>query len=155
MLGYVVSRPRKKSDERWEVRGMPADLRRRLKSWVDVDEVGAEGLWLWLRAVVPLLPQPNGGPPRRGVLRGRAGPDSRELEQRLMVFARENSRLTVLCNQIARDNEVLARRLRAMEAAIRTLEMAGGRIEIPPDADIPEVTGRYLDPDRAGRDGRA
>ncbi len=144
MLGYVIGKPKKKDDAALPAFEIPPDLRRRLHAWVDVDEVGADGFWLWLRAVIPLLPNP--APTRRGSIPPYAGraEDLREMQQRLVVYAREHSRLNVLAEQCHRDNEVLARRLRALEAALRTLEMAGNKVVIPDDEEIADVSERYL-----------
>ena len=143
MLGYVYAKARKKSDEPWQLRGMPADLRGRLRRWVDVDEVGAEGFWLWLRAIVPLLPRPEEPPKRPPIFRLSSKGDTEALERRLVVYAREQSRLTVLCHQYVRDNELLTRRLRALEAAIRTLRMAGSSVDIPIDEPAQDAAARY------------
>lgn len=151
MLGYVYAKPRKKADEPWQLRGMPSDLRGRLRPWVDVDEVGAEGFWLWLRAVVPLLPMPEENPKRPAIFRLPKAGDSAALERRLVMYAREHSRLTVICNQYIRDNELLTRRLKALEAAIRTLQMAGNRVEIPTDDGAIEAGSRYLPPEPRSR----
>lgn len=70
--------------------------------------------------------------------------DVRELRQRLVVYAREHSRLSVVRDHYARDNQVLARRLKALEAALRTLEMAGAPVVIPADDDAGEVSEQYL-----------
>jgi len=150
VLGYVIGKARRKQDPDRENLKIPADLRRRLRDWVDVDEVGIEGFWLWLRAVVPLLPVPEA--PRQG-LRPVERPESeetRELRRRMVVYARENSRLTVIGDQYARDNLALARRLKALEAALRTLAVAGHRVEVPKDEDAAIAVERYL-PSRAAR----
>ncbi len=123
---------------------IPPDLRRRLTAWVDVEEVGAEGFWLWLRAILPLLPTPALGEKPQVSLSGPRTDEVRELQQRLVVYAREHARLNVLCDQYTRDNDILSRRLKALEAVLRTFEMAGARVEIPEDEDVGEVTNRYL-----------
>lgn len=143
MLGYVVNRARKGELPPPQVQGMPADLRARLRKWVDVDEVGAEGFWLWLKAVVPLLPHPE-NPRRRALLAYASRRDELEdLQRRIAVYAREQSRLAVVCGHYVRDNRLLTRRLKALEAALRTLEMAGNRIEIRPDSDAEDAAARY------------
>ncbi len=151
MLGYVYSKPRKRRDEQWELRGIPADLRGRLRPWVDVDEVGAEGFWLWLRAVVPLLPRPEESAKRPPIFRLSNKGDVEALERRLVIYAREQSRLTVIGHQCRRDNEVLTRRLKALEAALRTLQLAGHRVDVPADDDATDAAARYREPYRAPR----
>ncbi len=144
MLGYVIGKPKKKDDTAAPAFEIPPDLRRRLHAWVDVDEVGPDGFWLWLRAVIPLLPSPATG--RHGSIPPYAGraEELRELQQRLVVYAREHARLNVIAEQSHRDNELLVRRLRALEAALRTLEMAGNKVVIPDDEDVEDVSERYL-----------
>ncbi|MGC2358887.1 MAG: hypothetical protein WA691_01080 [Thermoplasmata archaeon] len=144
MLGYVTKKPRKKDEVQPPELRIPPDLRRRLAAWVDVDEVGPEGFWLWLRAILPLLPTPAS--PERGqvLMNVPRTDDVRELRQRLVVYAREHSRLSVVRDHYARDNQVLARRLKALEAALRTLEMAGAPVVIPADDDAGEVSEQYL-----------
>jgi len=144
VLGYVIDKPRKKDEGHPRELVIPADLRRRLGAWVDVEEVGADGFWLWLRAVIPLLPNPGAagkGPAWAG---GPWPEDVRELKHRLVVYAREHARLSVICDQHSRDNQTLSRRLKALEAALRTLEMAGHTVEIPVDEEVGEVSDRYL-----------
>jgi len=143
MLGYVIGKPRKKDDGHAPALEIPPDLRRRLHAWVDVEEVGAEGFWLWLRAVLPLLPNPTA--PRQGPIPpyGARVEDVRELQRRIVVYAREQARLTVMAGQYVRDNEILTQRLRALEAALRTLAIAGHPIEIPVDEDGAEAAERY------------
>lgn len=147
MLGYVIEKPRRKGEGEPEI---PDDIRRRLRAWVDVDQVGADGFWLWLRAIIPLLPNP--GPTGKGPELGRGAlpEDLREMHRRLVVYAREHSRLTVMCTEYTRANVTLSRRLKALEAALRTVEMAGVRIEIPPDEEAAEISSRFLPPRRRG-----
>jgi hypothetical protein len=148
VLGYVTRKPRKKDEGRPRELEVPADLRRRLAAWVNVEEVGPEGFWLWLRAILPLLPVPDPAARRTMLMSGPRPDDLRELQQRLVVYAREHSRLNVLCEQCHRDNQILARRLKALEAALRTFEMAGTAVAIPADEDVEEVSQRYLRPGR-------
>ena len=147
MLGYVIARPRKKGEGDLEI---PDDIRRRLRAWVDVDQVGVDGFWLWLRAIIPLLPTP--GPTGKGpeLASGTLPEDLRDMHRRLVVYAREHARLTVMCTEYTRENVTLSRRLKALEAALRTLEMAGARIEIPPDEEAAEISSRFLPPRRRG-----
>ncbi len=101
---------------------MPPELRRRLRPWLDIDSVGPEGFWIWLRAVLPLLPRRDAGGLRlsRRSLPGTPHP----LEAEVAESARERTRLAVLCERYARDNDRLTRRLQAAESALRTLELA-------------------------------
>ena len=143
MLGYVIAKPRKRGAFGEGHRSGPADLRRRLKAWVDVDEVGLEGFWVWLRAIVPLLPRPEVRTKATSAALATPRGVIRDLEQRLTLYAREQSRLTVVCDQAIRDNELLVRRLKALEAALRTLDLAGHRVVIPTDLEAADAVGRY------------
>jgi hypothetical protein len=144
VLGYVTKKPRERDPVRPRELAIPADLRRRLTAWVDVEEVGPEGFWLWLRAILPLLPAPVPTARASVLMNGPRTENVRELQQRLVVYAREHSRLHVLCDECTRDNQILARRLKALEAALRTFEMAGSTVVIPADDFVPEVSERYL-----------
>lgn len=144
MLAYVTTKSRKRVDTGRTELSIPFDLRRRLHEWIDVNEVGTEGFWIWLRAVVPLLPRPE--PTGQGpVASDRRGSEQlQDLRRRLVFYAREHARLSVISDQRARDNQTLSRRLRALESALRTLELAGHRIDIPPDEGSTDVVPRYL-----------
>lgn len=144
MLTYVIAKSRKPDDAERAEFSIPFDLRRRLHEWIDVDEVGAEGFWLWLRAVLPLLPSPGPATTTRGPAVPAGLEELRELRQRLVFYAREHARLLVISEQYARDNQTLSRRLRALESALRTLESAGHRIEIPTDESAADASRRYL-----------
>jgi hypothetical protein len=142
VLGYVIGKPKKKDDDHSREFAMPADLRRQLADWIDVDEVGADGFWLWFRAVLPLLPgrEAAGAEPLSANQPDRV----RELARDLVDCARDRARLTVFAERYYRDNQLLARRLRALEAALRTFERAGRDVEVPQDEETGEVSERYL-----------
>jgi len=154
VLTYVIAKSRKQEDAGRTEFSIPFDLRRRLQAWIDVDEVGPEGFWLWLRAVVPLLPSPGPVGSTRDARDPIAVEGVQDLRRRLVFYAREHARLSVISDQYARDNQTLSRRLRALESALRTLELAGHRVEIPPDEDAVFTVRRYL-PTRARRPGRS
>lgn len=153
MLTYVTARTRKKPEPGRAELSIPFDLRRRLLEWIDVDEVGPEGFWLWLRAVVPLLPRPAASGRGLGFPDRPGAEDLQDLRRRLVFYAREHARLSVISDQYARDNQTLSRRLRALESALRTLESAGHRVEIPPDENASAVVERHL-PAKARRSWR-
>jgi hypothetical protein len=144
VLGYVIGKGSRKDLDPSNKLAIPPDLRRRLAPWVNVDEVGAEGFWLWLRAILPLLPSPDSSAKGVILVGGPRLEEVRELQQRFVVYARELSRLTVIGDQYARDNLALTRRLKALEAALRTLGMAGHAIEIPEDEEARDASYRYL-----------
>lgn len=119
---------------------VPEDLARRLSPWIDVREVSIEGLWLWLGSMLHLLPSPvdptPGAEPRDRV---------RELARDLVYCGRERARLTVMCDRYYHDNAVLARRVKALEASLRTLKLAGVEATTPIDHEgAGEFADRYL-----------
>jgi len=145
VLGYVIRTP-KKNERAVPGFPIPSDLKRRLVDWVDVDEVGAEGFWLWLAAVLPLLPPPGSGA-RGAAPVGRVPEDRiRELAGDLVDCARERARLTILCERYYADNQALSRRVKALEAALRTFEKAGHPVKLPEDKDAEAAGERYLPP---------
>ena len=120
-----------------------------LAPWIDVAEVGGVGLSRWLVTIAPLLP-PSGAP--------RTGrPPSTEPGERLAELARAladcSSDQATAHFEAARyfaDNQVLARRVRALEAAARTRAIArGDPVRIPEDRSSERAVLRYL-PGEAG-----
>jgi hypothetical protein len=141
VLGYVVRNPKQGGAK--AAIAVPDDLQRRLAPWVDVPEVGAEGLWVWLGTILPLLPRPADAPGER------RSPEPaervRELARELVDCARERARLHVLCESYYRDNALLARRLKALEAALRTFDVAGRPAPPTPDEEgAGAAAERYL-----------
>lgn len=131
MLGHAMTASGKGRKEGPSGTVVPEDLQRRLAGWIDVEQLGADGLWLWLREVLPLLPNPEGAPSVPSPPGDPAPEQVRQLQRRLIDHARDRTRLAVICEQYARDNQVLARRLTALEASLREIEREGGRVEIP------------------------
>ncbi|MGC2789525.1 MAG: hypothetical protein WA547_05660 [Thermoplasmata archaeon] len=139
-----MTEPRQGSEEVRAPFAIPDDLRRRLTDWVEVDAVGVEGFWIWLESVLPLLPKlgvaeeialPGETPTARRV---------RELARELVDCAGERARLTVQCAEYFRHNQLLARRLKALEATLRTIQRTGRRGGAAEKPEIPEVVERYL-----------
>ena len=144
----MASTPKKNDGRRPIEFAIPSDIQRRLAAWIDVDEVGAEGFWLWFRAVLPLLPEPT-SKGAESTMPGAERPDRvRELAGDLVDCARERARLTVAAERYFRDNQALTRRLKALEAALRTFDEAGHGAELPPDEEADDAAERYL-PHRA------
>lgn len=138
MLGYVI-RPQRRTPRDEEKFDIPPDIERRLTTWIDLEEVGADGFWLWFRAVLPLLPNPGD--------RSESGfhtTDPHAEHRRLVEYARDRARLSVICEQYARENQILARRVRVLDGALRTLELAGQTVEIPTDPEAEEMAERYV-----------
>jgi hypothetical protein len=142
VLGYVM-RHRKETPSP-NAFAMPDDLRRRLEPWIDVRDVGADGFWMWLGTVLPLLPTPSEGSPPPESAAAVPAQRIRQLARDLVDCARERARLTVMADRYYTDNVQLTRRLKALEAALRTFEAAGQPIPVPPDPEVREVTERYL-----------
>lgn len=142
MLGYVI-RHRKGNPSANDL-AVPDDLRHRLSPWIDVAEVGAEGFWLWLGTVLPLLPAPSA--PGESPESAAADPAKRirQLARDLVDCARERARLTVMADRYYTDNVQLTRRLKALEAVLRTFEAAGHPVAIPSDPEASEAAERYL-----------
>jgi predicted small metal-binding protein len=69
---------------------------------------------------------------------------TQEVHQRLVVYARENTRLTVINGHLVRDHATLSRRLKALEAALHTVELSGREVSISRDEPAEEAVGRYL-----------
>jgi len=142
MRGITRTGARRKHDVPTEL-SVPEELQRRLLPWVDVAEVGTDGLWAWLGTVLPLLPRPTGAP-------ADAEPPEvpparmRELARDLVDCAREQSRLHVTAEQYFRENQLLARRLRALEAALSTRERSGLAGPVEGDAAADRAAERYL-----------
>lgn len=122
---------------------VPERIRKRLRTWVDVDAVGADGFWAWLETVLPLIPPPDG--PRSSPSAPNALADRvRELATDLVDCAGDRARLIADCDRYYTDNVGLARRVKALEASLRM----GNRAERgPPSEDDPEaevMAERYL-----------
>ena len=138
MLGYVQKGPKRAGAVGSLL--VPDDLQRRLAPWIDLREVGTDGLWLWLGTVLPLLPRPADPGPASG-----ARDRLREVARDLVDCARERARLTVMCDRYYRDNAVLAQRVRALEATLRTVRLAGGDVTDPVDTEgAGDAADRYL-----------
>jgi hypothetical protein len=123
---------------------MPGDIRSELAQWFDPAEIDEEGFWRWLRTVLPTLATTR-RVPGRGT--GRSPADRvRELAADLIECAGERARLTIAAEHYVRDNQALARRTNALEAALRTLGALGHGVALPPDPQAEAAADRYLPP---------
>jgi hypothetical protein len=125
---------------------VPEALRERLGRWIDVDEVGPAGFWLWLESVLPILPLAS--EPGAGSSSSAAPPSIRvrQLARDLVDCARDRARLTITCERYFRDNQVLAVRLKAVEAALATTRSTGRPTDPGSDPESAEAAERYLPP---------
>ena len=95
----------------------PSRLVAQLRPWIDLDAVGLTGLYRWLESIVPLLPAPEGG-----ATKVHADPEARvrQLSRALAASAGNEARAHFQASEYFRENRVLARRLLALEAVLRT-----------------------------------
>ncbi len=113
-----------------------------LRPYLDLERAGPKGLESWLLSVLPVLPE----------LTKRPRPsDEGDLSRRVLELARELSECELRSSrdhfQAAEyfvDNTWLARRVRVLEAVIRTSQRSGKvpNTPVPPPASDP--TERYL-----------
>ncbi len=127
------------------------DLREALMPWIDLSEVGAVGLRAWIHGILPVLPRPTpgGNPLDRDVSHGSMEERLTALAQSLSECASDRARAHFQASEYFRENRALARRLLALEAALRTSAGAGG--DDPLVRDDPEArkaARRYLPSDR-------
>ncbi len=123
---------------------VPPSLRVRLLEWIDVEEVGQAGFWSWLETVLSTLPsarQEGAGP-----LSSRASDATRvrQLARDLVDCARDRAQLTVMSDQYFRDNQVLAVRLKSVEAALATTRATGRPPDVSQDPESADAAERYL-----------
>ncbi|MGC2289938.1 MAG: hypothetical protein WA688_08800 [Thermoplasmata archaeon] len=121
----------------------PPELRAAIRPWLDLDEVGLRGLWVWLLTMLPLLPPP---PPRvasspEAGLGVSTGSRLEQLAKSLTACAQDRARLNFQAYEYYADNALLSRRVRALEGMIR----ASGHGDPPRgDADTENAGDRYL-----------
>ncbi|HTT72805.1 MAG TPA: hypothetical protein VMG99_01455 [Thermoplasmata archaeon] len=125
------------------VAAISRETRDAVRPWVDIDEVGLEGLDAWLRSIVELLP-----PPAPGFPRARA-PDPatrvRELAAALVECAADRAKVHFQAMIYFRENQALARRVRALEAALRTAASSpADGPGVPADPEVDRAADRYL-----------
>jgi hypothetical protein len=120
----------------------PQELRDAIRPWVDLDEVGLPGLWLWLLTVLPLLPPPPTPEADTPVSRAESGEVRvHQLAKALVDCATHRARLNFQASEYYVDNALLARRVRALEGMLRST----GKEKVPlADAKTEQTTERYL-----------
>ena len=126
---------------------VPDELKRRLRPWIDVDLVGPEGLWNWLATALEVLPRPHAV---SEVMKSGGSPNEspaervRELSRDLIDCGADRARLTFLGQRYFSDNQVLARRIKALEAVVRTCRSAGRPVTDAVDDEATVAAERYL-----------
>jgi len=70
-----------------------------------------------------------------------------ELSRDLIDCGADRARLTIAGQQYFADNQVLARRVKALEAILRTARSAGRPVNVPSDPDSARAAERYLPPE--------
>ncbi len=129
------------------------DLRTALLPWIDLDEVGPEGLRSWLLSILALIPRT-----RRGdhvIDRDSSGGTSEErvsaLAHALADCAGDRAVKNFQAAEYFRENRVLAVRIKALEAIIRTGIGTGKLAPVQLDDPEAEVAAhRYLPPEHGG-----
>ncbi len=132
---------------RWRPSG---ELRALLRPYLDLESAGPDGFERWLTAVVPLLPHPRdpGAPPHL---------TDESLSAHLLEVARSLADLESArardhwaAAQYFRDNVLLLRRVKALEAVLKTAQRTGRvpNLRLPDDEPGPDER-RYLPPSPA------
>lgn len=124
------------------------ELRTILLPWVDLAEVGTDGLAAWLRSVLPLIPIPGAvSLEGRDLSRGSLEKRLTRLAQALADSAADRARAHFQASEYFRENRVLVRRIKALEAIARTQAKSEGRPDpVPPDPAADAAAERYLPP---------
>jgi hypothetical protein len=104
--------------------GLPADVLRALRPWINVEEVGADGLGAWLISILPLLPPASGQGEAEGS--DASGREDRvvELARALSDCASDRARVHFQASRYFADNQVLARRVKALEGMLKITRRA-------------------------------
>ena len=119
------------------------ETREALRPWIDLEMVGAEGLDAWLRSVARLLPPP------RPLDSAPASPDPssrvQELAAALVECAGDRAKVHFQAAEYFRENQALARRVKALEAAVEATAHGATVARLPPrDPDADRAAERYL-----------
>jgi hypothetical protein len=84
--------------------GLPQEAVDALRPWIDVNEVGAEGLGIWLVSIRPLLPHPAGGNPSEYGMTRPAIDRLTEFARSLAECASDRARVHYQAAQYFQDN---------------------------------------------------
>ncbi len=121
----------------WE---LPEELVQELKPWIDVRLLGPSAFHLWLHRILILLPNPEGTPPAATDLESRIT----ELAQALVVCAGSEAAAHFQAMECYQDNILLARRVKALEAMLRTF----GSHPTEAAPDVERTVEQYMPRDR-------
>ena len=120
-----------------------------LRPWIDVDELGSQGFLSWLQSILPLIP------PSRSTKRAASEDPSeriQELAAALAECASDRARVHFQAAEYYRENQALARRMKALEAALRSKppgrEQSRGVTE---DSEAERASRRYLPKEEPGQ----
>ncbi len=126
------------------------NLKEELRPFVDLDEVESEGFEVWLHSILPILPRG----PVRPVGRPASDPRERisELARALAECSGDRAKVHFQAAAYYRENQVMARRIRALEAVIRTRGSSEEQAALlEPEPEVERASERYLP---NGRDGQ-
>ncbi len=133
----------------WGVLALTDELRRQLLPWIDLAEIGPVGLESWIVSILPLLPRTTVGDHVLDRDASRGTPEERleRLAHALADCASDRARKNFQASEYFRENRALARRLKALEAMLKT-RMATGKMERVDltDAESEKVVRRYVPP---------
>jgi len=116
-----------------------------LRPFVDLAEVGSEGFSLWLTSILPLLPRPIPSTERSLAAEDQVSDRLAVLARALSDCASDRASAHFQASVYYADNQVLARRVKALEAMQRTRTRARSEeAELPADADADRAAVRYL-----------
>ncbi len=107
----------------------PVEVVEALRPWVDLDAIGPEEFYRWLGALALLLPSLHPGPGRAKDLDGRITELARALAKSSGAEAESHFR----ASEYFRENALLARRVKALEALLRTAKQM-----VPPSSPATE-----------------
>jgi hypothetical protein len=122
----------------------PAEVRKRLLAWIDLEQVGAEGFWLWLETVLPSLPLPERGPAGSRTAAEPPEVRLRQIARDLADCARDRARLTIAASHYYQDNFILALRVKALEAGLAQLDRGRDKPTIAGDEEARAAADDYL-----------
>ena len=133
--------PRPRSGGTWVQ--FSSSLKEEIRPWIDLDEVEIEGFETWLRSVLPLIPR---GPFRTpGKLATDPVQRLSEVARALADCAGDRARANFQAATYYRENQVLARRVRALEAVIRTTGSDSEKAALlEPEPDVDQAASRYI-----------